>query len=115
MTLISQVLSNTLGRYPNVVTLHLDAEIDTSASEFSMTFHHRLKDGLNPLEHYGLELAKGVRLPADIVPRAKAISDRLQELSEKRKDGKDQDCRIERCKLLRQVRDRWLDRAQVAS
>ncbi|KWU47134.1 hypothetical protein RHOSPDRAFT_31271 [Rhodotorula sp. JG-1b] len=47
-------LSITLpSRYPNVVPLHLETEIDPQQRNFSMTFRHRLRDGSTPQTYYG--------------------------------------------------------------
>ncbi|KAM0752833.1 hypothetical protein T439DRAFT_299108 [Meredithblackwellia eburnea MCA 4105] len=78
-------LSTTLGRYPNVVSLHLETEVDASQPDFSLTFHHRVRDGFTPLTHYGLELAKLAKLPSDVLLRADHISHKLEDLAE---DGK---------------------------
>ncbi|ORY84089.1 muts domain V-domain-containing protein, partial [Leucosporidium creatinivorum] len=74
-------LTLTLSRYPNVVSLHLVTEIDRSAPNYSLTFHHRLTDGSTPLSHYGLELAKLAKLPSDVLARAGEVSERLAEMA----------------------------------
>ncbi|GAA5871540.1 hypothetical protein JCM8547_001367 [Rhodosporidiobolus lusitaniae] len=78
-------LSRTLARYPNVASLHLETEIDPSQPDFSMTFHHRLMDGITPHAHYGLELAKIAKLPQPVLYKAQLVSATLASLE---KDGK---------------------------
>ncbi|GAA5958826.1 hypothetical protein JCM8115_000366 [Rhodotorula mucilaginosa] len=80
-------LSITLpSRYPNVVPLHLETEIDPQQRNFSMTFRHRLRDGSTPQTHYGLELAKMVKLPDAVLDRARLVSMTLASLA---RDGQE--------------------------
>ncbi|SCV71962.1 BQ2448_4656 [Microbotryum intermedium] len=84
-------LAVSLSRYPNVVSLHLEAEIDRSQADYSLTFHHRVADGATNLIHYGkcfpkaivvamlichtgLELAKLAKMPADVLHNATLAS-----------------------------------------
>ncbi|KDE08921.1 hypothetical protein MVLG_01015 [Microbotryum lychnidis-dioicae p1A1 Lamole] len=67
-------LAVSLSRYPNVVSLHLEADIDRSQADYSLTFHHRVADGATSLVHYGLELAKLVKMPADVLHNATLAS-----------------------------------------
>ncbi|GAA5925273.1 MutS family protein MSH4 [Sporobolomyces koalae] len=75
-------LSTTLSRFPNVVSLHLETEIDRSQPDYSLTFHHRLLDGTTPLTHYGLELAKIAKLPNSVIDKAHLVAGTLDALSE---------------------------------
>ncbi|GAA5887865.1 hypothetical protein JCM5296_001791 [Sporobolomyces johnsonii] len=75
-------LSTTLSCYPNVVSLHLETEIDRSQPDFSLTFHHRVVDGQTPLTHYGLELAKIAKLPTPVLDKAHLVSATLEALQE---------------------------------
>ncbi|GAA5853279.1 hypothetical protein JCM3766R1_003671 [Sporobolomyces carnicolor] len=75
-------LSTTLARYPNVVSLHLETEIDRSQPDYSLSFHHRVVDGSDPLVHYGLELAKIVKLPTPVIDKAHLVSGTLEKLAE---------------------------------
>ncbi|GAA5943208.1 hypothetical protein JCM1841_002073 [Sporobolomyces salmonicolor] len=75
-------LSTTLSCYSNVVSLHLETEIDRSKPDFSLTFHHRVVDGQTPLTHYGLELAKIAKLPTPVLDKAHLISATLESLQE---------------------------------
>ncbi|GAA5868078.1 hypothetical protein JCM3774_001010 [Rhodotorula dairenensis] len=80
-------LSVTLpGRYPNVVPLHLETEIDPQQGNFSLTFHHRLRDGSTPQSHYGLELANMVKLPEAVLDCGRLVSMTLASLA---RDGKE--------------------------
>ncbi|GAA5820617.1 hypothetical protein JCM11251_003078 [Rhodosporidiobolus azoricus] len=85
-------LSKTLSRYPNVVSLHLETEVDTSQPDYSLTFHHRVVDGPNQLTHYGLELAKLAKLPQPVLDKARLVSITLDSLqsdrAERAKKGK---------------------------
>ncbi|KAM0791598.1 hypothetical protein ACM66B_006041 [Microbotryomycetes sp. NB124-2] len=76
-------LCTTLSRYPNVVCLHLTAEMLPTArnSEFALEYRHRVMDGATPLTHYGLELAKLAALPTDVLTRAKQASTKLSDLA----------------------------------
>jgi len=78
-------LSTTLSRYPQLVTYHLHAETDRSKPDFSMTFTHKILPGVTPLAHYGLELVKAVKLPADVLVKASEVSLELDLLEQ---DGK---------------------------
>ncbi|GJN90862.1 hypothetical protein Rhopal_003876-T1 [Rhodotorula paludigena] len=69
-------------RYPNVVSLHLETELDESQPDFSLTFRHRLRDGATPLTHYGLELAKVAKLPPALLHTARVASLTLESLAE---------------------------------
>ncbi|GAA6042058.1 hypothetical protein JCM8097_004086 [Rhodosporidiobolus ruineniae] len=75
-------LATTLDRYPNVVSLHLQTEIDRSQPEFSLTFHHRVVDGMTPLTHYGLELAKIAKLPTSVLDKAHIVAATLASLAQ---------------------------------
>lgn len=79
-------LSVTLSRFPNVVTYHLHAETDRSKAENSLTFSHRVRPGVTPLSHYGLELVKSAKLPSDVLATAATVSQRLDDLE---RDGKE--------------------------
>ncbi|KAL8279193.1 hypothetical protein RQP46_008449 [Phenoliferia psychrophenolica] len=46
-------LSMTLSRFPNVVSLHLETDVDVSQADYSLIFHHRVSDGVTPITHYG--------------------------------------------------------------
>ncbi|SGY24217.1 BQ5605_C019g09022 [Microbotryum silenes-dioicae] len=70
----SKELAVSLSRYPNVVSLHLEADIDRSQADYSLTFHHRVADGATSLVHYGLELAKLAKMPADVLHNATLAS-----------------------------------------
>ncbi|GAA6060475.1 hypothetical protein JCM10212_007106 [Sporobolomyces blumeae] len=74
-------LSTTLAPYPNVVSLHLETEVDRSRPDYSLTFHHRLLDGTTPLSHYGLELAKIAKLPDPVIDRAHVVAATLDTLA----------------------------------
>ncbi|KAI5480588.1 DNA mismatch repair protein MSH4 [Pseudohyphozyma bogoriensis] len=78
----SKELSATLAKYPNVVSMHLEAEISRSEADFSLTFHHRVRDGTSPLTHYGLEIAKSVKMPSDILVKATSVSKQLTSLAD---------------------------------
>ena len=78
-------LPTTLSRYPNVVTYHLQAETDRSKSDFSMVFSHKLVPGVTPMAHYGLELVKSAKLPADVLTKAVEVSSELDRMEQ---DGK---------------------------
>lgn len=84
-------LSHTLSMYPNVVSLHLDADLgDTNKKgeydeNFALTFSHKLRDGCTTVKHYGLEIAKVAALPKDMLMWAKEAADRLNHLEESRK------------------------------
>ncbi|TNY24833.1 muts domain V-domain-containing protein, partial [Rhodotorula diobovata] len=69
-------------RYPNVVSLHLEAEIDETQPNFSLAFHHKVRDGATPLTHYGLELAKLAKLPSRVLHTARIASLTLESLAE---------------------------------
>ncbi|GAA6048610.1 hypothetical protein JCM3770_002054 [Rhodotorula araucariae] len=69
-------------RHPNVVALHLEAEIDESQPDFSLTFRHKVRDGTTPLTHYGLELAKLAKLPSRVLSTARIASLTLESLAE---------------------------------
>ncbi|GAA5984307.1 hypothetical protein JCM10908_006137 [Rhodotorula pacifica] len=89
-------LSITLpARYPNVVPLHFETEIDPQQRDFSLTFRHRLRDGSTPQTHYGLELAKMVKLPNEVLERGRLVSMTLASLA---RDGQE---RAGRTKLTR--------------
>ncbi|GAA5965994.1 hypothetical protein JCM21900_002861 [Sporobolomyces salmonicolor] len=75
-------LSTTLSCYSNVVSLHLETEIDRSQPDFSLTFHHRVVDGQTPLTHYGIELAKIAKLPTPVLDKAHLVSATLASLQE---------------------------------
>ncbi|GAA5999909.1 hypothetical protein JCM10207_005967 [Rhodosporidiobolus poonsookiae] len=79
-------LAKTLDRYPNVVSLHLETEVDPSQPDSSLTFRHRLADGVTPLTHYGLELAKLANLPPPVLDKAHLASATLASLAQ---DGKE--------------------------
>ncbi|BGP16624.1 MutS protein msh4 [Rhodosporidiobolus nylandii] len=79
-------LSTTLDRYPNVVSLQLETEVDPSQPDYSMTFHHRLVDGTTAVQHYGLELAKIAKLPAPVLDKAQLVSLTLESLAQ---DGRE--------------------------
>ncbi|GAA5988834.1 hypothetical protein JCM5350_000392 [Sporobolomyces pararoseus] len=75
-------LSATLSRFPNVVSLHLETEIDRSQPDYSLSFHHRVIDGTDPLVHYGLELAKIAKLPTPVIDKAHLVAATLDTLAE---------------------------------
>ncbi|GAA5894000.1 MutS family protein MSH4 [Sporobolomyces salmoneus] len=75
-------LATTLSRFPNVVSLHLETEIDRSQPDYSLSFHHRLIDGTDPLVHYGLELAKIAKLPTPLIDKAHLVAATLDILAE---------------------------------
>ncbi|GAA6014971.1 hypothetical protein JCM11491_002377 [Sporobolomyces phaffii] len=75
-------LSTTLSRFPRVVSLHLETEIDRSQPDYSLSFHHRVVDGTNPLVHYGLELAKIVKLPTPVIDKAHLVAATLDVMTE---------------------------------
>ncbi|GAA5887912.1 hypothetical protein JCM6882_000800 [Rhodosporidiobolus microsporus] len=79
-------LSTTLARYPNVVSLHLETEIDPSQPDYSLTFHHRVVDGPNKLTHYGLELATLAKLPHPVLAKAHLVSATLDSLASDREE-----------------------------
>ncbi|GAA5880327.1 hypothetical protein JCM16303_003899 [Sporobolomyces ruberrimus] len=78
-------LPTTLSRYPNVVSLQLETEIDRSQADYSLTFHHRLIDGATPLVHYGLELAKIAKLPTPVIDKAHLVAATLDALAQMKK------------------------------
>jgi len=101
-------LPTTLSRYPNVVTYHLHAETNRAKSDFSMVFSHRVVPGVTPMAHYGLELVKAAKLPADVLLKAVEVSSELDRLE---KDGKTRlagSTVVKRRKALLEVRWRML-------
>ncbi|GAA5833269.1 hypothetical protein JCM9279_001473 [Rhodotorula babjevae] len=88
-------------RYPNVVSLHLEAEIDESQPDFSITFRHKVRDGATPLTHYGLELAKIAKLPSRVLDVARIASLTLENLAEdgRRRSREGKLARRRRCLL----------------
>ena len=92
-------LSLTLSMYPNVVSLHLDIEMadapnpnsitdpNAALKDFSMSFSHRVKDGVTTSTNYGIEIAKAAALPDFMMQEAKKASDKLSALHELRKEG----------------------------
>jgi len=83
-------------------------QIDRSQSDYSLTFHHILRDGTTPLVHYGefplrsarcsqsvvvltkfeesgLELAKIAKLPSPMIDKAHIVSSTLDTLVENRR------------------------------
>ncbi|GAA5897919.1 hypothetical protein JCM8208_003192 [Rhodotorula glutinis] len=88
-------------RYPSVVSLHLEAEIDESQPDFSLTFHHKVRDGATPLTHYGLELAKIAKLPSRVLDVARVASLTLENLAEdgRRRSREGKLARRRRCLL----------------
>ena len=85
--------------YPNVVSLHLDIEMadapnpnlmtdpNAALKDFSMSFSHRVKDGVTTSTNYGIEIAKAAALPDFMMQEAKKASDKLSALHELRKEG----------------------------
>ncbi|BGO91790.1 MutS protein msh4 [Rhodotorula toruloides] len=69
-------------RYPNVVALHLETDVDEKQPDFSLTFLHKVRDGATPHTHYGLELAKAVKLPSPVLYKARLVSLTLESLAE---------------------------------
>lgn len=85
-----------------MVTYHLHAEVDRAKSDYSMMFSHKVNDqvqydelqptridplcelqvvpGVTPMAHYGLELVKAAKLPADVLTKAAEVSSELDQL-----------------------------------
>ncbi|KAH8929217.1 hypothetical protein BT69DRAFT_1346041 [Atractiella rhizophila] len=76
-------LCTTLHAYPTVVTLQMSCEVDSNCAHTAcgLRFLHTIKDGASDHVHYGIELARGTRLPQSVLNRAIDIAQRLDELA----------------------------------
>ncbi|GAA6003628.1 MutS family protein MSH4 [Rhodotorula paludigena] len=99
-------------RYPNVVSLHLETELDESQPDFSLTFRHRLRDGATPLTHYGLELAKVAKLPPALLRTAQVASLTLESLAEDGRQRSAQSKLARRRRALLELKTSLKDLAQ---
>ncbi|KAJ8294310.1 MutS 4 [Rhodotorula toruloides] len=58
------------------------SKVDEKQPDFSLTFLHKVRDGATPHTHYGLELAKAVKLPSPVLYKARLVSLTLESLAE---------------------------------
>ncbi|KAI8896621.1 muts domain V-domain-containing protein [Globomyces pollinis-pini] len=65
---------------PNVVSLHLSIQnsVQNQITDICSKFEYKIKNGICRYENYGLELAKTVGIPSDILETAKSISSKLE-------------------------------------
>ncbi|KAG0231804.1 MutS protein msh4 [Actinomortierella wolfii] len=73
-------LASTLTVYHNVLRMEGNAQP-------TMVFKYRVTDGRAQEEHYGLTLAKMMRLPSDVLERASDVSKRLKSMVESWRDA----------------------------
>ncbi|KAF9884637.1 MutS protein msh4 [Aspergillus nanangensis] len=71
-----------LGGRPGVMSLHLTAEISNETSK--MTMLYKITEGPDTTRFYGLALAKVVDLPVDVFETAQAVSEKMNEIIERR-------------------------------
>ncbi|KAI9139759.1 DNA mismatch repair protein Msh4 [Paraphysoderma sedebokerense] len=67
-----QELPVALEIFPNVVNLHLEVQVDTSESK--LRYLYTLRDGRCEEEHYGLRLARSIKLPGGVIETAEEIA-----------------------------------------
>ncbi|KAI9098294.1 muts protein 4 [Phlyctochytrium arcticum] len=60
--------------YPNVVNLHLQVAVGKDESS-AMKFLYTVKDGASSEKHYGIRMARCIRLPSGLIQRAATKSD----------------------------------------
>lgn len=108
--------------YPNVVSLHLETDTTAlrheaastsllnSSKEFSMTFSHRVRDGVTTTPNYGLEIAKVAALPELMLDSARLATMQLMSLYELRKKDAVGTKIAKRRKAILEVRPRLPDR-----
>ncbi|KAG0359943.1 hypothetical protein BG005_011813 [Podila minutissima] len=78
-----QELAHTLEAYHNVVNMHLETELTRDDGQNpGLSFKYRVTQGFANEEHYGLLLAKAIRLSQDITDRADQVSRQLLDLAE---------------------------------
>ncbi|KAF9978646.1 hypothetical protein BGZ73_001299 [Actinomortierella ambigua] len=78
-----QELASTLTVYHNVVNLHLETEVRMEGNtQPTVVYKYRVTDGRAQEEHYGLTLAKMMRLPLNVVERADRVSHKLKNMVE---------------------------------
>ncbi|PWN51862.1 hypothetical protein IE53DRAFT_327721 [Violaceomyces palustris] len=84
-------LTESLKFYPSVTFQHFKVDIGDEKQDFNMRFFHRLVEGQCEESHYGLELAKMVGLPLDLIQEAMTISEELakRKLKDKQELEKD--------------------------
>ncbi|GAB0091125.1 mutS protein homolog 4 [Sergentomyia squamirostris] len=83
----------------NIVNLHLDAEeVPSNEGDVTLKYTHKVKFGPTPLEKYGLSLAKLVKFPRSVLPRAEELYQQLEDgtASSGRADGPSQHLKNER-------------------
>ncbi|KAG0237291.1 MutS protein msh4 [Actinomortierella wolfii] len=82
----SLVIIDELGRVSTLTVYHNVLRMEGNAQP-TMVFKYRVTDGRAQEEHYGLTLAKMMRLPSDVLVRASDVSKRLKSMVESWRDA----------------------------
>ncbi|KAF9097154.1 MutS protein msh4 [Mortierella sp. AD031] len=99
-----QELMTSLTAYHNVVNLHLETELTRDEGQKpGISYKYHLAQGFAKEEHYGLSLAKTLRLPQDILTRAEEVSLQLTDLQESARRHSESSKVVARRRALAQV------------
>ncbi|EPS44503.1 hypothetical protein H072_1502 [Dactylellina haptotyla CBS 200.50] len=76
-------LGNVLSQKPGVITLHMQVEMQETQNVTSMMY--KIANGPAAEKHYGINLARIIGLPSEIIARASEVSTTIAENAEKHK------------------------------